>query len=56
MHLEGVVLSRDGGNRLYGSVDGEFAEAIELGRRLAGLLLDRGAAELIRAARFGAKP
>ena len=56
MRLEGVVLSRDGGNRLHGSVDGDVAEAIELGRRLAGLLLDRGAAELIRAARFGAKP
>ncbi len=49
MHLEGVVLSRDGVNRLHGSVDGEAAEAIELGRRLARELLDRGAAELIRA-------
>jgi len=53
MRLEGVVLSRDGVNRLHGSVEGEVAEAIELGRRLAGLLLEQGAAALIRAARHG---
>jgi hydroxymethylbilane synthase len=62
MRLEGVVLSRDGSTRLQGNVEGQDAvlpernEAIDLGRRLASLLLDQGAAALIRAARHGVEP
>jgi hydroxymethylbilane synthase len=65
MRLEGVVLSRDGKSRLRASIAGTFSTSVdsksadaldhakELGRRLATELLARGAADLIRAARFG---
>ena len=51
LHLEAVVLSRDGTQRLHVIQEGEPGRAEELGKRAAQELLDAGAAELIEAAR-----
>lgn len=56
MRLEAVVLSRDGATRLHSGIEGDAMDAsgaIEIGRRLAGKLLEQGAAALIQAARHG---
>ncbi|QDU79062.1 Porphobilinogen deaminase [Polystyrenella longa] len=45
--LEGVVLSTDGKQRLYGKATASMTDAEQLGRQLAQGLLDQGAAPLI---------
>jgi hydroxymethylbilane synthase len=51
LHLSAVVLSVDGRERLEASGTATPGEAVELGCRVAELLLDQGAAELLAAAR-----
>lgn len=51
LRLEAVVLSPDGRQRLAASGSADAVAAVELGQQVAQELLDRGAAELIAAAR-----
>jgi hydroxymethylbilane synthase len=51
LHLVAAVLSVDGRKRLEASDEAAPEDAVELGRRVAVLLLDQGAADLIAAAR-----
>lgn len=50
LHVEGVVLSPDGRERLFAAAVGGVAESQVLGRGLAAQLLDHGAARLIGSA------
>ncbi|HJT31624.1 MAG TPA: hydroxymethylbilane synthase [Pirellulales bacterium] len=56
LRLSGVVLSVDGRRRIAAEVSDEPASAAEIGRRVAGMLLEQGAAELIAAARSSPDP
>jgi hydroxymethylbilane synthase len=49
--LQATVLSVDGKRRVAASASGEPAEAAEVGRQAAALLIERGAAELLETAR-----
>ena len=51
LHLDAVVLNRDGSERIDASNTGEVVAAEELGRQVATQLLDQGAENLIAAAR-----
>ncbi len=53
LHLKGVAASFDGSAVLKGEVSGDHGEAADLGGRLAAQLLDRGAAQLLRAGGSG---
>jgi hydroxymethylbilane synthase len=50
MSLEAVVLSRDGGQRLYSQRSGQLAQSLALGETVADDLLRQGAAPLIEQA------
>jgi hydroxymethylbilane synthase len=51
LHLEGVVLSQDGRQRLASHAEDDPLEAVELGQRVAADLLAQGAGALIQSAR-----
>jgi hydroxymethylbilane synthase len=51
--LEAVVLSGDGMRKLKSQGTAPASDAVQLGRRVAELLLDQGAAELIASSRSG---
>lgn len=51
LHLDAVVLSFDGKQRIAASATGEPADAAQLGHNIAGQLLAEGAGELIQASR-----
>ena len=53
LHLDGVVLSGDGQQRLFATGSADVEEALELGETIAEQLLAQGAAGLIAAARGG---
>jgi len=51
LHLQARVLSADGVEKVEAAMDSAPQEAETLGRRVAEALIQKGAAELIRAAR-----
>jgi hydroxymethylbilane synthase len=53
LQLNAVVLAGDGSKRIAATGEADSGDAVSLGQRVAQLLLDQGAAELIAASRGG---